>query len=201
MFVTGFSDNSKVRVTSFLRKLVRKLTGGQLNIKKELVIRRARIPIVKLTTSDDIDLDISIGNSSGPRAANFVKEKVEKLPALRPLVLAVKCMLQAENLNDVATCGLGTYSLANMAIAYIQHRQSHNEDVTDFGVVLTGFLSFYAKLDVRRMAVSLLQGNFCDKRDAVEAGESPHKHRLCIQDYFTGHFCIGCCVTHLSCRT
>jgi len=186
----GFSDKLKPEVTGFLRKLIRSLTS-KLVIKNENLIRSARIPILKLKTQDGIDLDISIGNSSGPRASSFVKEKVEKLPALRPLVLAVKSMLQKRCLNDVAAGGLGTYSLANMAIAYIQHRQAHDEDVTDFGDVLIGFLSWYEKFDVKRWAVSLLKGNFCDKRNAVTEGENPFRRRLCIQDCFTGYDISG----------
>jgi len=39
---------------------------------------------------------------------------------LRPLVLVLKSILKQSNLGDVSTGGLGSWSLANMAIAHLQ---------------------------------------------------------------------------------
>ena len=40
-------------------------------------------------------------------------------PALRPLVLVVKSLLKANGLNDVSTGGLGSFALANLALAHL----------------------------------------------------------------------------------
>lgn len=188
---------SKKRVSRCLEDLLRKL---RLPLKKQLLIRHARIPILKLTTEDGIDLDVSIGNHGGPKAATFIRSKVEDLSVVRPLVLTVKYMLKAMSLNDVATAGLGTYSLANMAIAYVQDLQSRGENVSEYGNVLLGFLDFYGnEFDVRRQAVSLRKGNFCLKTHVLSSLENPTRYRFCVQDYFTGHaFCSDVSLTPLS---
>ena len=77
------SWRGKTRLSHCLRKLLRSLERT-VQLKKKLSIRHARILILKLTTEDDIDVDISIGNDGGPKAADFAK-KVRQLPALRPL--------------------------------------------------------------------------------------------------------------------
>ncbi len=46
--------------------------------------------------------------------------QVEHWPALRPLVLVIKSLLKANGLNDVSTGGLGSFALANMALAHLQ---------------------------------------------------------------------------------
>jgi non-canonical poly(A) RNA polymerase PAPD5/7 len=46
--------------------------------------------------------------------------QVRSFPPLRPLVLVLKTYLKAANLNDVASGGLSSYSLTNMAIAHLQ---------------------------------------------------------------------------------
>ena len=56
----------------------------------------------------------------GPRAAKYLKERVRKYPALRPLLLTLKSYLRRQGLNDVATGGLSSYGLTFMVLA---HRQ------------------------------------------------------------------------------
>ena len=46
--------------------------------------------------------------------------QVECWPALRSLVLVLKSLLKANGLNDVSTGGLGSFALANMALAHLQ---------------------------------------------------------------------------------
>lgn len=44
----------------------------------------------------------------------------EDFAVLQPLVLALKSILKQNSLGDVATGGLGSWSLANMVIAHLQ---------------------------------------------------------------------------------
>jgi non-canonical poly(A) RNA polymerase PAPD5/7 len=48
----------------------------KLPIKKLIIIRTARIPIIKLETTTRVTADISLGDLSGPRAANYVAQQV-----------------------------------------------------------------------------------------------------------------------------
>lgn len=41
-----------------------------------IIIRTARIPIIKLETNSNVVADISLGDSSGPKAANYVAQQV-----------------------------------------------------------------------------------------------------------------------------
>lgn len=48
----------------------------KLPIRKMIIIRTARIPIIKLETTTRVTADISLGDSSGPRAANYIAQQV-----------------------------------------------------------------------------------------------------------------------------
>lgn len=45
--------------------------------------------------------DISLGTANGARAVFYVCSQLQALPALRPLVLAVKAFLRQRGLNEV----------------------------------------------------------------------------------------------------
>jgi len=60
--------------------------------------------------------------------------QVEHWPALRPLVLVIKSLLKANGLNDVSTGGLGSFALANMALAHLQEEAKVRLGVDHVGV-------------------------------------------------------------------
>lgn len=156
-------------------------------MRNKQLIRNARIPILKLTTEDHIDVDISIGNHGGPQAAMFIKSQVDAYPVVRPVVITAKYLLQAYELNDVSTSGLGSYSLANMVIAYVRNLEQKGESLTDYGKVFLGFLDYFAnQFDIRNEAISLRKGAFCHKSEVLKLGEHPGRYRFCIEDYFSG---------------
>jgi hypothetical protein len=152
-------------VQKIKRELYKRPLAG--DIKGMLLIRGARIPILKLTLRSGLQVrgspagaagelppcsrpvmcraagslphvtchqpthllppstqvDLSICNDSGPRAAYYLRQWSDRLPALRPLVLAVKLLLREHHLNDVATGGLGSWALANMVMAHLRVRR------------------------------------------------------------------------------
>jgi hypothetical protein len=58
-----------------------------------MIIRTARIPIIKLVTgpaSGDVVADVSLGDDSGPAAARYVTQQIAAYPPLAPLVLVLK---------------------------------------------------------------------------------------------------------------
>jgi DNA polymerase sigma len=65
-------------------------------------------------------VDLSICNDSGLRAAYYLRQWSDRLPALRPLVLVNKLLLREHSLNDVASGGLGSWALANMVMAHLR---------------------------------------------------------------------------------
>lgn len=74
-------------------------------------------------------MDVSINSAGGVHAAALVGRHMAALPALRPLALTLKALLRAAApapLHDVATGGLGSYSLVNMLAAHLmQDAQVH----------------------------------------------------------------------------
>lgn len=47
-------------------------------------------------------------------------QQAGEFPALRPLVLVLKCVLGQAGLNDASKGGLSSFALANMALASLQ---------------------------------------------------------------------------------
>ena len=68
------------------------------------------------------DIDIGINNTDGLTGVEVINGFIEKLPALKPLVLVVKGMLKQRNLGDAAFSGLGSYSTTLMCISFLQVR-------------------------------------------------------------------------------
>ncbi|CAL5402994.1 unnamed protein product [Camellia sinensis] len=89
--------------------------------KKIQVIAKARVPIVKFVEKrSGVAFDISFDLQNGPKAAEFIKNAVSKMPPLRPLCLILKVFLQQRELNEVYTGGIGSYALLAMLIAMLR---------------------------------------------------------------------------------
>jgi hypothetical protein len=71
----------------------------KLPIKKLIIIRTARIPIIKLETSSRVVADISLGDGSGPRAANYISQQVRCV-----LLLSGGAMRVVVSVSDVSVC-------------------------------------------------------------------------------------------------
>ncbi|XP_020704686.1 terminal nucleotidyltransferase 4A isoform X1 [Dendrobium catenatum] len=95
---------------------------SQKGIAKQMqVISKARVPIVKFVEKQSgIAFDMSFDVDGGPKAANFIKDAVEKIPPLRHLCLILKVFLQQRELNEVYSGGIGSYALLAMLIAHLQ---------------------------------------------------------------------------------
>lgn len=48
----------------------------KVSIRRLIIIRTARIPIIKVETNSNVVADISLGDSGGPKAANYVAQQV-----------------------------------------------------------------------------------------------------------------------------
>ena len=75
---------------------------------------------------EGVDVDISLGNDDGVKAAEMTKAKLRDFPAARALTIVIKAFLKARRLTDVSTGGLGGYALVNMVIAHLQEEAKVN---------------------------------------------------------------------------
>jgi hypothetical protein len=65
----------------------------RLDLRSLVIIRTARIPIIKLQTgpaAGGVVADVSVGDGSGPAAARYVAQQIAAYPPLAPLVLVLK---------------------------------------------------------------------------------------------------------------
>ena len=69
------------------------------------VIANAKVPIIKfIEVQSNINFDVSFDVANGPVAAGFVRDLMETLPPMKPLVLVLKIFLQQRGFNEVSTC-------------------------------------------------------------------------------------------------
>ncbi|XP_078168736.1 nucleotidyltransferase family protein isoform X2 [Carex rostrata] len=166
---------SKVRSPQLgLKALAKALTQQKVATKMQ-VIAKARVPIVKFVErTSKIAFDISFDLDGGPKAADFIKDAVRKLPPLRPLSLILKVFLQQRELNEVFSGGIGSYALLSMLIAYLQihwrtqDSQAHwQQKEQNLGILLVSFFDFYGrKLNHADVGVSCnSSNNFYSKSD------------------------------------
>lgn len=85
------------------------------------VIARAKVPIIKFVcTHGRYRCDISVNQTNGLKAADYVNEIQSTMPAVRPLILLTKHLLQQRGMSEVYTGGLGSYSVILLVINFMQ---------------------------------------------------------------------------------
>lgn len=132
-----------------LRRLANWLVKARIaeNIQ---VITSARVPIIKfIDRVTKINVDISFNKPTGLIAAQVVKSYIEKMPALRPLVVFIKHFLNMRGMNEVYLGGLGSYSIICMVISFLQrHPKIASGQITqedNLGVLVVEFFELYGK--------------------------------------------------------
>ncbi|KAJ8616388.1 hypothetical protein MRB53_035760 [Persea americana] len=121
--------------------------------KKMQVIGKARVPIVKFVEKESgVAFDVSFDVENGPKAAEFIKDAVARIPPLKPLCLILKIFLQQRELNEVYSGGIGSYALLAMLMAHLQmhwRRQDSKGGETslehNLGILLVKFFDFYGR--------------------------------------------------------
>ncbi|KAJ1284718.1 hypothetical protein BS78_03G226700 [Paspalum vaginatum] len=159
--------------------------------KKIQVIAKARVPIVKFVErKSGIAFDISFDIDGGPQAADFIKDSVKKLPALRPLCMILKVFLHQRELNEVYTGGIGSYALLTMLITHLQlvwggkdimgYRQSKEHNL---GILLVKFFDFYGrKLNHWDVGISCNSSRTFFLKSDKDFINRDRPHLLAIQD-------------------
>lgn len=160
-----------------------------LGIRRMLIIRSSRIPILRATTHDGVVLDVSFANDSGPKAAAYLKLRADEFTALQPLVLTLKSYLRSCSLNDVSQGGLGSYALALMVIGHLQVEEASGADVSDPGAMLASWLRrFGTQFVPTQHMVDVKAGGIVPKRQLDYPGRHPEhdNSRICVVDPLTG---------------
>lgn len=112
------------------------------------VIENTRVPLVKLTTTAGLSIDVCFNQENGPKAAQLMKTYLQAMPPLRPLTFVLKYFLASRGLNEPYSGGIGSYLLQLMIVSFLQHRErdSYNNDrpsVYNLGCLLVEFLELY----------------------------------------------------------
>jgi non-canonical poly(A) RNA polymerase PAPD5/7 len=86
------------------------------------VLAHTRVPLVKWRdAATGLQVDFSFNVTDGPRNTLWVRERLDAWPVMRPLMLVVKQLLVARNLNDAAFGGLGGYALAICIASFLRN--------------------------------------------------------------------------------
>ena len=107
----------------FLSRLYYKLTNKTW-VKEHKFIENTAIPIIKLVSNDKFDFHIDISEESekhfGLKTVELVKSYLKAYSVLKPIILALKTLLNNGNLNNPYTGGLSSYGLILMVVSFIQ---------------------------------------------------------------------------------
>ena len=107
----------------FLSKLYIKLTNKPW-VREHKFIENTAIPIIKLVSNDKFNFHIDISEESekhfGLKTVELVKSYLNAYSVLKPIILALKTLLNNGNLNNPYTGGLSSYGLILMVVSFIQ---------------------------------------------------------------------------------
>ncbi|CAD7696149.1 unnamed protein product [Ostreobium quekettii] len=198
---SGYLPEERAQVARHLGSLRRQLQRNACFQKADFqLIRNARIPILKINAIGrfcTIAMDISLASNSGPAAATYMAGAVSAWPALRPVCLALKCMLKDKHLADVSQGGLSSFSLSHMVLASLMvEQQAGVHSTNDPAVMMARFLwRFGLDIDYSTTAISALRGGLCPK-EVVQANEvnasmwyrqrNVGSSKICVEDPLTG---------------
>lgn len=93
-----------------------------------------------------VKLDLSFYNQNvlgDSNVVEYVKNQIRLNQEITPLVHVIKRFLSLNKLNSSFNGGLSSFSLLLMIIAYLKYPKTSN--ITNLGLLLTGFLEFYGK--------------------------------------------------------
>ena len=129
-----------------------------------VVIPFAKVPIVKfIEARSGLRVDLSFDNDSGVIAnETFQTWKVE-YPAMPVIVSVIKQFLMIRGLNDVATGGLGGFSIICLVTSLLQHMPGADA-TTNLGQLLVEFFNLYGNLlDRQHVAIRMDPPGYLDK--------------------------------------
>ena len=109
----------------FLNKLFLKLISKPW-VKSYKFIGNTNIPIIKLVSNDKynfhIDISVQDDNHFGLKTVELIKSYLNTYSVLKPIILALKTLLNNGKLNNPYTGGLSSYGLVLMVVSFIQSK-------------------------------------------------------------------------------
>ena len=160
------SDSASVANTDSTRETANTLSQNELLlyllqnlknkpwIKQQIITENLSVKILRIVTIEtysEMNIDITIENEkhNGLKCVNLVKSYLKEYPALKPITIALKAILQSANLHNPNKGGLSSYGLILMVVSYIQS-QKDNFDLKNEpdinGKIFYGFLKHYGIL-------------------------------------------------------
>jgi non-canonical poly(A) RNA polymerase PAPD5/7 len=110
----------KNRIPHYLRILADEIERSKMATQVE-AIDSARVPIVKfLDKKTNITVDICFNNSTSVEAFPLITERIEGLPALKPLIMVLKHFLYCRRLNETYYGGIGSFVLLLMVSNFLK---------------------------------------------------------------------------------
>lgn len=142
--VMGTPKGGSIDELEQLANAVRNISG----FAKRVQVINAKVPLVKIISrSTGMNCDICVGVDNGVSNVPRIKEFLRQYPALRPLLLVIKCFLRQRGLNDVYTGGFGSYALLLMIVSYLQMLPyNFPRSKLNLGAQLQQFFELYGKL-------------------------------------------------------
>jgi non-canonical poly(A) RNA polymerase PAPD5/7 len=118
-------------------------------------IATAKVPIIKFVDyRTGLSVDLSFDSSTGTDVVEMYHHWQRQYPALPILASVIKQFLMMRSLNDVATGGLGGYSVICLVVSFLQHCPPERHE--QHGELLLEFLDFYGnKFDRTANYISL----------------------------------------------
>ncbi|KAL4949963.1 hypothetical protein BDW69DRAFT_65851 [Aspergillus filifer] len=145
-------------------------------------IAHARVPILKFVDRvTGLKVDLSFDNDSGLIANRTFKQWQSEYPAMSVIVSVIKQFLLLRGLNEVATGGLGGFSITCLVTSLLQH-MPHGNLSPNLGSVLLDFFQFYGNnFDYETVGIRMNPPGYFNKRvyGVYKANNGP---RLSIED-------------------
>lgn len=142
--IMGTPDGGELKEFEQLASAIRNVKG----FARRVHVIKAKVPLVKIISrKNSVNCDICIGRDNGPRNVPVIREFLSTYPALRPLVLVVKCFLKQRDLNETFSGGLGSYTILLLVVSHLQMlKYNFPTSKTNLGAVLQTFFQFYGRM-------------------------------------------------------
>ncbi|KAL4900498.1 hypothetical protein BDW74DRAFT_92917 [Aspergillus multicolor] len=145
-------------------------------------IAHARVPILKFVDKlTGLKVDLSFDNDSGLIANRTFQQWKSEYPAMPVIVSVIKQFLLLRGLNEVATGGLGGFSITCLVTSLLQH-MPHANLYPNLGEVLMAFFHFYGKqFDFETVGIRMNPPGYFNKR-VYGVYKANNGSRLSIED-------------------
>ena len=168
-------DTLKVKlIDDIIKKIQETLYATKLFSYLEII--KAKVPIIKCTYKETgINVDISFFRKNGASAVKEIKNIIEKIPEIKPLMIVIKYTLRQRQLNEIYKGGVSSVIIFSLLFYYISDtrkkiihdaKNGKKEAEMTLGHLLVGFFDFYGfNFNYEKLGISIRNGCFLYERD------------------------------------